>query len=144
MGIGSKLKEKNKEMYITAIEPDKMPLLSNGKIIGQHKIEGIGDDFIPELVEKDKIDKIIQINDDDAINMSRRIAKELGIGVGISSGANFIGSVLLADKIEEAVVTVFADDNKKYLSTDLSKNIDNNVNFVSNKIKLLNYEFVNN
>lgn len=144
MGIGSKLKEKNKEMYITAIEPDKMPLLSKGKIIGQHKIEGIGDDFIPELVEKDKIDKIIQINDDDAINMSRRIAKELGIGVGISSGANFIGSVLLADKIEEAVVTVFADDNKKYLSTDLSKNIDNNVNFVSNKIKLLNYEFVNN
>ena len=144
MGIGSKLKEKNKEMYITAIEPDKMPLLSNGKIIGQHKIEGIGDDFIPELVEKDKIDKIIQINDDDAINMSRRIAKELGIGVGISSGANFIGSVLLADKIEEAVVTVFADDNKKYLSTDLSKDVDNNADFVSNKIKLLNYEFVNN
>lgn len=144
MGIGSKLKEKNKEMYITAIEPDKMPLLSNGKIIGQHKIEGIGDDFIPELVEKDKIDKIIQINDDDAINMSRRIAKELGIGVGISSGANFIGSVLLADKIEEAVVTVFADDNKKYLSTDLSKDVDNNTDFVSNKIKLLNYEFVNN
>lgn len=144
MGIGSKLKEKNKEMYITAIEPDKMSLLSNGKIIGQHKIEGIGDDFIPELVEKDKIDKIIQINDDDAINMSRRIAKELGIGVGISSGANFIGSVLLADKIEEAVVTVFADDNKKYLSTDLSKDIDNNANFVSNKIKLLKYEFVNN
>lgn len=144
MGIGSKLKEKNKEMYITAIEPDKMPLLSNGKIIGQHKIEGIGDDFIPELVEKDKIDKIIQINDDDAINMSRRIAKELGIGVGISSGANFIGSVLLADKIEESVVTVFADDNKKYLSTDLSKDVDNNADFVSNKIKLLNYEFVNN
>lgn len=142
MGIGSKLKEKNKEMYITAIEPDKMPLLSKGEIIGQHKIEGIGDDFIPALVDKNKIDKIIQINDDDAINMSRRIAKELGIGIGISSGANFIGSVLLADQIEDVVVTVFADDNKKYLSTDLAKNIDNNSNFISNKIQLLNYEFI--
>lgn len=143
MGTGSKLKEKNKEMYITAIEPDKMPLLSNGKIIGQHKIEGIGDDFIPALVNKDKIDKIIQINDDDAINMSRRISKELGIGVGISSGANLIGSALLADEIEESVVTVFADDNKKYLSTDLSKEIDDNPKLISNKIKLLSYEFVN-
>lgn len=140
MGIGAKLKEIHKDMYITAIEPDKMPLLSNGKIIGQHKIEGIGDDFIPELVDRDKIDKIIQINDYDAINMSRKISKELGIGVGISSGANFIGSALLADEIDDAVVTVFADDNKKYLSTELSNEINTDDKFISNKIELLNYE----
>ena len=140
MGIGDKLKNKYKDMILTAIEPDKMPILSGGKIIGQHKIEGIGDDFIPDLVDINKIDKIIQINDDDAINMSRKISKQLGIGVGISSGANLIGSVLLANEINDNVVTVFADDNKKYLTTDLSKDIDTNNKFISNKIELLSYE----
>ena len=139
MGIGDKLKKKYPDMVLTAIEPDKMPLLSQRKVFEQHKIEGIGDDFIPDLVDKSKIDKIILINDDDAINMSRKLAKELGIGVGISSGANFIGSVLLADEIDDDVVTIFADDNKKYLSTDLSKEIDTNEEFISNKIELLNF-----
>ena len=140
MGVGEKLKEKNKDMYITAIEPDKMPLLHGGKILGNHKIEGIGDDFIPELVNKNKIDKIILVNDDDSINMSRKIAKDLGIGVGISSGANLIGSVLLADEIQDCVITVFADDNKKYLSTDLTKEIDTNPKFISNQIELVSYK----
>ena len=140
MGIGDKLKEKYNNIYITAIEPDKMPILSGGKILGQHKIEGIGDDFVPELVDKNKIDKIIQINDDDAINMSRKLSRQLGIGVGISSGANLIGSILLSDEIEDNVVTVFADDNKKYLSTDLFKDIDNNKEFISNNVELLSYE----
>ena len=142
MGTGKKLKEKYKDFKIVAIEPDKMPIISTGKIISNHKIEGIGDDFIPGLINKGKIDKIIQINDDDAINMSRKISKELGIGVGISSGANLIGSVILADEINDVVVTVFADDNKKYLSTDLSKRVDNNSKFESNKISLLDYMFV--
>ncbi len=140
MGIGDKLKEKYNNIYITAIEPDKMPILSGGKILGQHKIEGIGDDFVPELVDKNKIDKIIKINDDDAINMSRKLSRQLGIGVGISSGANLIGSILLSDEIEDNVVTVFADDNKKYLSTDLIKDIDNNKEFISNNVELLSYE----
>ena len=142
MGTSERLKEKFSDMLTVAIEPDKMPMLSGGKVISQHKIEGIGDDFIPDLVDRDKIDKIILINDDDAINMSRMISKELGIGVGISSGANFIGSVLLADEIEDKVVTIFADDNKKYLSTELSKEIDSNIKFVSNNIELLNYSMV--
>lgn len=140
MGIGQRLKEEYNSMSITAIEPDKMPIISTGKIIGNHKIEGIGDDFIPELIDKSKIDKIILVNDDDAINMSRKIAKELGIGVGISSGANFIGSILLASEIEDAIVTVFADDNKKYLSTELSNEIDLNSKFISNEIELISYE----
>ena len=142
MGTSERLKEKFSDMLTVAIEPNKMPLLSGGKALSQHKIEGIGDDFIPDLVDRDKIDKIILVNDDDAINMSRIISKELGIGIGISSGANFIGSVLLADEIEDKVVTVFADDNKKYLSTELSKDIDSNIEFVSNNIELLNYSVV--
>ncbi len=81
MGTGKRLKEEFKDLKIVAIEPDKMPMISGGKIMGNHKIEGIGDDFIPELVDKKAIDEVILVNDEDAINMSRRLAKELGIGV---------------------------------------------------------------
>ena len=140
MGIGDRLKEEFKDIKIVALEPDKMPIISKGKILGQHKIEGIGDDFVPDLLNKSKLDEIILVNDEDAVNMSRKLAKELGLGVGISAGANLIGSVLLASKIERNVVTVFADDNKKYLSTDLSKAISNNKDFISNEIELLKYE----
>lgn len=137
MGIGDKLKEEYKKMKIVALEPDKMPIISGGKIQGQHKIEGIGDDFVPDLLDRKKIDEIILVNDDDAINMSRKIARKLGIGVGISSGANLIGAVLLATKIGKDVITVFADDNKKYLSTGLSNEMEENEKFISNKIKLI-------
>ena len=142
MGPGKRLKNEYENFKIIAIEPDKMPLISKGKAISNHKIEGIGDDFIPELVDKKAIDDVILINDDDAVNMARRLAKELGLGVGISSGANFIGSVLSKEKTNKPIVTVFADDNKKYLSTDLSKEIDKNENFISNKVKLIDYEVV--
>ena len=140
IGVAKRLKEYNKDIKIVALEPDKMPLLSGGKIIDDHKIEGIGDEFIPKLVDFNLIDKVISINDLDAINMSRILASKLGLGVGISSGANFLASVLSGGK---SVVTVFPDDLKKYLSTDLSKDIDNNKDFLSNKIELLGFEVVN-
>jgi len=142
IGVAKRLKEYNENIMIYALETEKMPLLSKNKIIENHKIEGIGDDFIPKIVERDKIDKIILINDDDAINMSRKIALNLGIGVGISSGANMIASILAKEENEGNIVTVFPDDNKKYLSTDLSKPIEENDKFISNKIELLDYEFV--
>ena len=142
MGTGKRLKKEFEDFKIVAIEPDKMPIISQGKVIAQHKIEGIGDDFVPDLVDRKAIDDIILVNDEDAINMSRLLAKELGLGVGISSGANLIGSVLLNEKTNKPIVTVFADDNKKYLSTDLSKEIDNKDKFISNKIKLIGYETV--
>lgn len=140
MGVAKRLKEYNKNIKIIALEPDKMSLLSGGKIIGEHKIEGIGDEFIPKLVDFNLIDKVISINDLDAINMSRILASKLGLGVGISSGANFLASVLSGGK---NVVTVFPDDLKKYLSTDLAKDIDNNKELLSNKIELLGFEVVN-
>ena len=137
IGIGKKLKETN-NTKIVAIEPDTSPILSGGTG-GTHKIEGIGDDFIPDIVDLKLIDEIILINDDDAINMAQKLAKELGLGVGISSGANFIGAVL-ANKHNE-VVTIFVDDLKKYLSTDLSKKQENK-EFISNKIELIDYEII--
>ena len=116
IGIGKRLKEKDDKIKIYALEPEKMPILSNGKIIEQHKIEGIGDDFVPQIYSRNQkiVEKeIILINDDDAINMATKLSRQLGLGVGISSGANFIGSVLAQDKLENSIVTVFADENKK-------------------------------
>lgn len=142
MGVAKRLKNENKNVKIYALEPDKMPLLSQNKIIENHKIEGIGDDFIPKIVDKSLIDKIILVNDDDAVNMAKKIALNLGIGVGISSGANMIASIIAKEETEGNIVTVFPDDNKKYLSTDLSKPIDNNLEFISNKLKILDYNFI--
>ena len=142
IGVGRKLIKWDENIKIVALEPEKMPIISKNKIISEHKIEGIGDDFAPDLLDKTMLDEVILVNDDDAINMSRRLAKELGIGVGISSGANFIAGIMYQEKVNKPVVTVFADDNKKYLSTDLSKEIDNNIDFKSNQIKLLDYEVI--
>ncbi len=145
IGIGKRLKEKDSKIKIVALEPEKMPILSKGKIVGQHKIEGIGDDFVPDIFSENKNiveQDIILINDDTAINMARKLSKELGLGVGISSGANFIGAVLLQEKLEKNVVTIFADDNKKYLSTELKNEKIENADFLSDKIKLLDYKEV--
>jgi len=142
IGTGKKLKEYNNNILVIAMEPDKMPILSQNKVISSHKIEGIGDDFIPEIVDRSLIDDIIVVNDDDSVNMARIFAKELGIGIGISSGANLIAGILAKEKFKKNVVTVFPDDNKKYISTDLSKPIDKNEDYISNKIELLGYEFV--
>lgn len=123
IGIGKALKEFNPDIRVTALEPDALPLLSGGEIRGDgsHKIEGIGDDFIPKIMQDNKslVDDIVQINDDDAVCMAAMIARNLGIGVGISSGANFLASVM-KDAPGRKVVTVFADDNKKYLTTTLA------------------------
>lgn len=142
MGVAKRLKEFDNNIKVYALEPDKMPIMSQNKIISSHKIEGIGDDFIPKIVNKNLIDEVILVNDNDSVNMARIIARDLGIGVGISSGANFIASVIAKEKIEKEIVTVFPDDNKKYISTDLSKPVVENEIFLSNKIKVLDYEFV--
>lgn len=139
MGIGEKLKVYDSNIKVFALEPDSMPLLSSGKRIGSHKIEGIGDDFIPELVNPTLIDEIITINDIDAMMMSRKLASTFGLGVGISSGANFLAAVKSRG---DNVVTVFADDSKKYLSTDLLRfDIENPYSYV-NDIELISIDVI--
>ena len=142
MGVGLKLQENNKDTKIVCLEPKDYAVISNKEVNGSHQIEGIGDDFIPSILDIDIIDQIVLIDDNDAINMARLLSKELGLGVGISSGANFLASVITKDKLNDNVVTLFPDDNKKYISTSLSDDIDLNNDFLSNKIELLNYEMI--
>ena len=141
IGIAKRIKEKFKDAKIIALEPDKLPIMSKGITEGNHKIEGIGDDFIPEIVDKNLIDIVTTINDEDAINMSRILAQKFGLGVGISSGANLLAGIINTNN-NDNIVTVFADDFKKYLSTDLAKPIDNNSNFISNNINIISIETV--
>ena len=137
MGVAKGLKKINNNIKVIALEPLQLPILSEGKAEGKHKIEGIGDDFIPDIVDKTLIDDVIVIDDNDAINMSKRISQELGIGVGISSGANFLAAVL---SNKNGLVTFFVDDCKKYLSTDLFKNKNNSSNLISKDVEIIDYE----
>ena len=141
IGIGKRIKENNPDSKLFVLEPSTLSILKMGMEEGSHLIEGIGDDFIPGIVEEDLIDDIVLIDDCDAINMSKRIAKEFGLGIGISSGANFLAGVLM-DSDDLTVATVFADDNKKYITTKLSEEIDDNPKLKSNKIKLLDFEVI--
>ncbi len=140
MGVSKRLREDH-PIVSAAVEPDAAPLLSGGSVKGPHGIEGIGDDFIPTIVDRSAIDEVIQVNDRDSMNMARMLARELGLGVGISSGANLLGAIQLDAKLKDKkVATVFADDNKKYLSTALRGEMEKHTGFVSNRIELLGYE----
>ena len=87
------------------------------------------------------IDEIFLIRDEEALKMSKRLAKELGLGVGISSGANFLGSVLLGVKTNLPTATVFADDQKKYLTTSLVQEVKER-NLMADQIEFLHIEFI--
>lgn len=141
MGIGKRLKDNNPDSKVFALEPSTLSILKMGMQEGSHMIEGIGDDFIPGIIEEDLIDDIVLIDDLDAINMAKRIAKEFGLGIGISSGANFLASVLM-DNDDLKISTVFPDDNKKYITTKLSEKINDNPKLISNKVKLLDFKVI--
>ena len=141
MGVGKRLKDNNPNSKLFALEPSTLSILKMGMDEGDHMIEGIGDDFIPSIINRDLIDDIVLIDDLDAINMSKRIAREFGLGIGISSGANFLASVLM-NSDDFKIATVFPDDNKKYITTKLSENIDEDSNLLSNKIKLIDFEVI--
>ena len=141
MGVGRKLKDNNPDSKLFALEPSTLSILKMGMEEGSHMIEGIGDDFIPGIVDQDLIDDIVLIHDCDAINMSKRIAKEFGLGIGISSGANFLASVI-KNNDDLKIATVFPDDNKKYITTKLSEEIDENPELISNKIRLIDFEVI--
>lgn len=141
MGVGKYLKEVHPEVIINPLEPANSPTLTTGHKVGKHRIQGISDEFIPEIVKLDNLDDIISVDDGDAIIMAQKLASELGIGVGISSGANFIGALIKQNELgkDAVVVTVFPDDNKKYLSTDLLKTETKKDGFISPDVKLMGF-----
>lgn len=121
MGVGRFLKEKFPSVKLCPLEPSNSPTLSTGYKVGKHRIQGISDEFIPAILDLECLDNVVCVDDGDAIIMAQRLSKELGLGVGISSGANFLGALKVAEHMDDGavVVTIFPDDNKKYLSTDL-------------------------
>ena len=144
MGTGEYLKEKNPDIKLHPVEPASSPTLSTGYKVGFHRIEGISDEFIPSILEMCSLDEVIAVDDGDAIIMAQKLSKELGVGVGISSGANFLASLKAQEMLspDAAIVTVFADDNKKYLSTDLFKEEKMKEHYLSKDIKLLSVKGV--
>lgn len=139
MGVGRFLKEMEPSVKIHPLEPTNSPTLSTGYKVGKHRIQGISDDFIPAIVDLDNLAEVIGVDDGDSIIMAQKLAAELGMGVGISSGANFLGALLVQEKMgsEATVVTVFPDDNKKYLSTDLLREEPVKEGFMAPEVKLL-------
>ena len=121
MGVGRFLRHMNADIRIHPLEPAESPTLTTGCKVGTHRIQGISDEFIPAIVDLGALDAVIAVPDGDAILMARALAARLGLGVGISSGANFLGALLVQERLgpEAVVATVFSDDNKKYLSTAL-------------------------
>lgn len=117
-GVGRYLKEQDKNIKIWAMEPYESPLLSQGKS-GSHKIQGIGANFIPKVLDVDLLDKVITVKSDDAIDMARRLSKEEGLLVGISSGANVVAALKMQEKLGGNIVTVLPDTGERYLSTEL-------------------------
>lgn len=115
MGIGNYLKDMNPDIKIHPLEPAESPTLSTGFKVGSHRIQGISDEFIPAIVKLEELDRVIQANDGDAIIMAQKLSRQLGLAVGISSGANVIGAIKLKEKMgaQATIVTLLCDDNKK-------------------------------
>jgi cysteine synthase A len=119
-GVGSVLKNKIPGINIVAVEPDECPTLSSGES-NPHLIQGIGAGFIPETLDKKSYDKIIRIKGIDAVKMTKRLALEYGLFVGVSAGANVLASIEQAKKMKsgERIVTILCDTGERYLSTGI-------------------------
>ncbi len=144
MGVGRALRKAHPDTSIHPLEPAESPTLSTGYKTGAHRIQGVSDDFIPAIVDLSELDSIIGVHDGDAIIMAQKLAAELGLAVGISSGANLIGGLLIQDQLgsDTAIATIFCDDNKKYLSTDLARSEPVKSDYLAPEIELLGFESI--
>jgi cysteine synthase A len=142
MGTGKYLKTMNPEVEIHPLEPAESPTLTTGHKVGSHRIQGISDEFIPAIVKLDTMDEVVQASDGDAIIMAQKLSKQLGLAVGISSGANVIGAIKLKEQlgVDAVVVTLLCDSNKKYLSTDLVKEEPIKQGYISTNTDFTGYQ----
>lgn len=139
MGVGEFLRERVPGLTVHPLEPANSPTMRTGKREGTHRIQGISDEFIPEILDLASLDELIDVWDGDAILMAQRLAAQLGLTLGISSGANLLGAIQVAAGLGDgaAVATVFPDCNKKYLSTDLCREEPVREEYLTPAIELL-------
>jgi cysteine synthase A len=139
MGVGKYLRSRNPNVRIHPVEPAESPTLSTGHKVGKHRIQGISDEFIPPILELAAIDNVLAVPDGDAILMAQKLASGVGLGVGTSSGCNFLAAMRVQEELgpHSVVVTVFPDDNKKYLSSDLRVEEPRRIDYLSPKVDLL-------
>ena len=144
MGCARYFRERSQAVRLHPLEPAESPTLSTGTKCGTHRIQGISDEFIPAICDLDDLDDIISVSDGDSILIAQRLAAELGLAVGISSGANFLGALIALEKLggDAVVATVFSDDNKKYISTDLVREEPQRDSFLSPDVKLFGYQTI--
>jgi cysteine synthase A len=141
MGTGRFLRTKNPAIKVHPVEPAESPTLSTGHKVGSHRIQGISDDFIPAIVDLSQLDRVLSISDGDSILMAQKLAAQLGLGVGISSGCNLLAALTAQEAMggDAVVVTVFCDDNKKYLSTALMADEPVKPGYLSPEVQLLGF-----
>ncbi|MGQ0614624.1 MAG: PLP-dependent cysteine synthase family protein [Planctomycetaceae bacterium] len=141
MGVGRHLRERWGEVAVHPLEPANSPTLRTGHKSGHHRIQGISDEFVPPIVDLSTLAPILDVWDGDAILMAQRLAADLGLGVGISAGANFLGALQVAEAQgkDSVVATVFPDSNKKYLSTDLCGREPPQRGYLSPEVELVEF-----
>jgi cysteine synthase A len=144
VGVGEHLRQRLPSVAVHPVEPANSPTLRTGMKFGSHRIQGISDEFVPAIVDLPRLDSVVDVWDGDAILMAQRLARELGLAVGISSGANLLGAIQVARSQgpEAVVATVFPDSNKKYLSTDLSGEEPVRSYYLSPEIELLDMRVI--
>jgi cysteine synthase A len=142
MGVARFLKKCDPTIKTHPLEPAGFPLAGADASGNGHRIEGIADGFLPPLLDSNVLDPVVCVADGDAILIAQKLAAELGLGVGISAGANFLGALQVQEEMGSGavVVTVFPDDNKKYLSTDLFGTEPIHKGFLAPGITLLGVE----
>ena len=144
MGVSHCLRSRGLATRIFPVEPAESPTLSTGHKVGSHRIQGISDEFIPAILDLSSLDEILSVSDGDSILMAQKLAATLGLGVGISSGCNFLAAVMAQERLQKdaAVVTVFCDDNKKYLSTGLFRQEPVREGYLSQEVELLDFQVI--
>ncbi len=144
MGVAAALRTAGVKAKLHPVEPAESPTLSTGYKVGCHRIQGISDEFVPEILKLEQLDEVLAIPDGDSILMAQKLAARLGLGVGISSGCNFLAAVCAMDRLppDAVVATIFCDDNRKYLSTDLMRAEPVKASYRSPEIELLDFSVI--